>query len=461
LNKPTTYLKAGSYYLFGNLFNKGIAFLTIPLFTRILSTYDYGIINTYASWVAIVTMVLGMTLHMGIRSAFNDYKNDINSFMSSITFLSLISAISISTVVVVATVIAPVNVNLALVTMCLIQGFFAAIIQNYSMYLMMNLSYRWRTLLLFLPNLLINLLAIFAILFVFETKDYLGQIIPSVIITAVFGLSIIVLIFRKSFVLIKTEYWKYALYISVPIILHGLSLTVLSQSDRIMITSLVGASETGVYSLVYNFSMISTVFIVSLEGIWVPWFTDKLNNRQINQINEKGKVYIALMLFVTLAIILVSPEIMKFMAPKEYWYGVTIIPPIVLSSFVIFIYTLFVNIEHYHKKTKIIALNTLVAAIVNIVLNFIFIPKYGMFGAAYTTLISYIISLVLHRNFAKKIEKELFPIKMIVLPLVISIVFVSIFYLFLQFFIIRWSLLMILCLVIALKKNIILDFMKK
>ena len=64
------YKKASTCYLIGNVFNKGIAFLTVPIFTRILSTSDYGIVTTYNSWIGIVTMLLGFALHMAIRSSF-------------------------------------------------------------------------------------------------------------------------------------------------------------------------------------------------------------------------------------------------------------------------------------------------------------------------------------------------------------------------------------------------------
>lgn len=462
MSKSNKYLQAGSFYLIGNLINKGIGFLTIPLFTRILTTYDYGVINTYASWVAIVSMILGMALHMGIRSAFNDYKNTIDSFMSSITFLSIISAFSISLIILSAIIFAPININVTLVVICLIQGFFTAIIQNYSMYLMMNIKYKWRTLLLISPNLLINIFAIFAILFVFENEKYMGQIIPSVVITSLIGLVLIIIIFKKSNTLINTEHWKYALYISLPIILHGLSLTILSQSDRIMITSLIGASETGVYSLVYNFSMIATVVIVSLEGVWVPWFTSKLNERKINDINSKVHIYIEIVLYVTLAVMLVSPEILRLMAPAEYWSGELIIPPIVLSGFIMFIYTLYVNIEHYHKKTKIIAANTVMAALINIILNFILIPIYGIYGAAFTTLIAYIISLSMHYKYARKIEKNLFSIKIFILPIIIVILITGVYYIFLESLIVRWSVLGVLSLSLLLKeKRNISNYYKK
>lgn len=76
------YKKASTCYLIGNVFNKGIAFLTVPIFTRILSTSDYGIVTTYNSWIGIVTMLLGFALHMAIRSSFIDYRAKVDEYSS-------------------------------------------------------------------------------------------------------------------------------------------------------------------------------------------------------------------------------------------------------------------------------------------------------------------------------------------------------------------------------------------
>jgi O-antigen/teichoic acid export membrane protein len=191
-------LKVGSLYLISNLFNNGIAFLTVPIFTRILSTYDYGIINTYSSWVGILSMILGMTLHMAIRAAFIDYEEKIDNFMSSITFLTLISTMSISFLIITTIIVTKINIQLTLVVLCLVQGFSSAIIANYSIYLMMKYKYKARSLLLILPNLITTITSIVAILYIFESNKYLGKIIPSSIVSFIFAFILLVLIFKKK-----------------------------------------------------------------------------------------------------------------------------------------------------------------------------------------------------------------------------------------------------------------------
>ena len=455
------HLKAGSLYLIGNLFNNGIAFLTIPIFTRILSTYDYGIINTYSSWAGIFSMILGMTLHMAIRAAFIDYEEKIDGFMSSITVLTLVSTVIISTLIFTSIIVAKIDIKFTLVALCLIQGFSSAIISNYSMYLMMKYKYKARTLLLILPNLVTTIVSLIAILYVFESNKYLGKIIPSSLTSLIIAIVLLALIFNKKTGSLTTKYWKYALGVSLPMILHGLSLNILGQSDRIMLTALVGASETGVYSLIYNFSMIANVVVVSLAGVWVPWFTQKMKNREIELINEKVKLYIRIMTVVIVSIILISPEVLRILAPKEYWHGEMIIPPIIISSYIIFIYTLYVNVEHFHKKTRHIAVNTIIAASSNIVLNLIFIPRYGMYAASLTTLVSYSLSLYLHYKYSRKIEEELFPIKIIMKYLLVVLIATGGFYLISGFATIRWGLFVILSLSVIIKfKSKVIKFIK-
>ena len=422
------------------LFNKGIAFLTIPIFTRILTTYDYGVINTYNAWVGIFSIVLGLALHMGIRSAFNDYLDKIENFMSSTIFFSLISGsiLSLITILIFKTFDFNIGLSLPLLTMCLFQSLSSALISDYDMYLMMKVDYKRRTLLMILPNLLSTISGIILILFVYENNKYLGKIVPNFIVYIIFALIIVFSMINRSKLIIQKSYIKYGLNISLPIITHGLSLGILSRSDRIMITSLVGEAETGVYSLIYNFSMIVTVISGSLEGIWVPWFTKELKVRNIKSINLRVTSYIKIMTYATIGVILISPEILKIMAPSDYWYGIPSIPIIVLSSYMIFLYTIYVNIEHFHKKTKRIAANTITAAISNISLNFMLIPKYGLFGASFATLVSYIISLIMHYRSSKKLEVDLFPIKLIIEPIILVILSCIIFYVFLDCAILRW-----------------------
>lgn len=447
------YKKAGTCYFIGNIFNKGIAFLTVPIFTRILSTSDYGIVTTYNSWIGILSMILGFALHMSVRMAAVDYKEKLDDFMSSIILFTTLTSLVITGFTVGVIKLFNLDGNILLVVICMLQAYAAATIEDYSTYLMMKYQYKSRTALMILPNLLSVILSIVVIKFVLESNLYIGRIVPTALITFAFGVGIALVVFRKGKIRIEKEYIKYAMAISAPLILHGIALNILSQSDRIMITSLADSSQTGIYSLIYNFSMIATVITTTLEGVWVPWFINKLKDERRDRINTIAKDYIHLMTYAMVALTLVAPEIVKIIANKSYWEGISIIPPVILANYIIFAYSLYVNIEHFHKKTPYITLNTIIAAVSNIILNFIFIPKYGYVAAAYTTLVSYLISFILHARYAKKLEPQLYPLKQFIKPLSELVVITVIFYIFMDKGWIRWGIMILYLIVVFFKEK--------
>ena len=109
------YGRASTYYFIGNIFNKGIAFLTIPIFTRILSTTDYGIVTTYNSWVSILSLVIGLAIPMGIRASFIDYEQEKDSFLSVCTTFTLLTGAAVSFLVSGTVLLFRIDVGLTLV----------------------------------------------------------------------------------------------------------------------------------------------------------------------------------------------------------------------------------------------------------------------------------------------------------------------------------------------------------
>lgn len=437
--------RISTYYMVGTLFNQGISFLTVPIFTRLLETYDYGIISTYNSWVTIFVMIVCCAAHMGIRAAFIDYEEQIDDVMSSVTTFTLVNGAVCTLCVLILGVFFHFQYPGYLILLCMIHAIGGGLLQNYSMYLMMKYKYRQRTFFLVAPNLIAVMVSIFIIVFVLKTDLYLGRIVPTSITQGMFGLLIVVLVYRKSKNFLNTAYVRYVLAVSLPLVLHGIALNILSQSDRLMITWLRNTSETGVYSLVYNLGMIATVITTALEGVWVPWFTLMLKENRIRDINIRVNDYIKLITLAMIGLILVGPEVVKILARKEYWDGIKIIPPIVTANFAIFLYTLYVNIEHFYKKSIFITWNTIIAAVVNIITNLCFIPRFGYVAAAYTTLFSYLIAFVLHARYAKKLNKELYPIHYFAVPILKIALATVAFYSFMNYPVLRWGLVFTAC----------------
>lgn len=298
---------------------------------------------------------------------------------------------------------------------------------------------------------------------IIKDDKYWGRIIPYVGITCIVGVYFLTKYFIQGRSYISKEYWKYAITLSLPLVFHGISINILATSDRTMITIFRDASETGIYSLVYSLSMIAMVVTTSLESVWIPWFTRKLKNKEINTINRNVKLYIEIVMVVMIVILMIGPEFLVVMAPQEYWSGKVIIPPILLASFFIFLYSISVDLEYYYKATRIIATNTIVAACINLGLNFVFIPLHGAIAAAFTTVIAYAVSFVFHYYAARKLNNELFKFTIYLKPILIMIASVITSYVIIELILIRWIIAIVgisLYLVFSYKEHRFSDFLK-
>lgn len=436
MDESKKYKKASFCYLIGNFFNKGLAFLTIPIFTRLLSTTDYGIINTYSSWAGILSMIVGFAMHMSIRNAFVDYKDDTESYLSTIIKFTLLSSLGFMLIFYAVVKIFRINISLSLVFICLFHSVASSIIEDVSCYFMMKYNYIKRTILMILPNLISVCVAIFLISYILKKDLYLGKIIPEALTIIIFAIILSICYTKKGF---NTAYIKHALKISLPLILHGAALNILSNSDRIMITWLADASQAGIYSLVYSLGMVTYAITLSIDGIWIPWFTNKMKEKSYDEINYITKDYIKLITYIMCGLIIVSPEILKILASKSYWEGIKLIPIIIVANFLFFAYNIYSNLEHYYKKSNQITALTILAAVLNLVLNYIFIPKFGYVAAAFTTAISYFVIFILHSIYSKTLNSNVFSIKMFILPIIEIFIFCALFYLLTDHAIIRWT----------------------
>ena len=118
-----------------------------------------------------------------------------------------------------------------------------------------------------------------------------------------------------------------------------------------------------------------------------------------------------LFFILTVGLMALSPELVFILGGKEYAMAKYVAIPMVLDAFILFLYNIIVPSEYYSKKTIFIMVGTMVAAIINIALNYVFIQRYGYLAVGYTTLFAYICYLALHVIISRKL------VKFFVLPL--------------------------------------------
>ena len=372
-------LKAGLGYTVGNMLVKGLSFLAIPLFARLMTVEDFGIYSTFSSYVMIMTVLAGFTLHTSVRNAKLDYVDLTGSYCSSVTLLVIGNSLLLLALSLVFA--APLARSLSLEqpylpALIVLESFGMAMLTFYNSVLSVDYKYK--------EYLVLSLVyavagiggSVLLILTLCRGQGYLGRILGTLIPAVLVGIYVVFRLWRKDRPRISREYWRYGMAISLPTVPHGLSQLLLNQFDRIMIKSIIGSTEAGLYSFAYNVGMIFQVITNSMDTAWAPWFFEKMKAREYPVIRRAASAYVV---FVTM--------------------------PIVLSMYYAFLYTLPSSVEYYYKKTKLIALGTMLAAGMNILLNAVFIPAFGYVAAAYTTVACYLLYYLLHVVFAWWVHK--------------------------------------------------------
>lgn len=400
--------KAGTWYTISNFFVKGINFLTIPIFTRILTTDDYGIVSLYNTWVAIFILIIGLSLNESIRRGKYDYENEYDEFVSSITVLSfLIFGVYIIIFILLNNIfIQMTGLSRLLFTLMIVQSFFAYIKELAATKLRFEYKYKKVSLINIVNSVIGVTLSIFLITNTFGETRYLGKIIGTAIPIILLGIIFSIYLIKKGRTFVNLAYWKYAIILSVPLVFHGLSSVVNSQFDRIIISRYIGDSATGIYSFAYNIGIIISVVAISLEQAWLPWFFEKFKDGKYEEIKNRALIYRNAFAFIYIAVLMVSTELVKFMANESYWSGLKVLPWIFMAYYFQFMYALEVNIEYALKKTVLIPIGTILSAVVNIVLNIIFIPRYGYVAAAITTVIAYFLMFLFHFLMTTQVLKQ-------------------------------------------------------
>ena len=170
---------------------------------------------------------------------------------------------------------------------------------------------------------------------------------------------------------------RFSLKFCVPLIPHFLAQTILSQSDRIMINNMIGTSEAAIYGFSYNIAMVLTIVYQAANSSFIPWLYKRMDENdyiKIDKITQKILILIAVLTGVTM---LISPEAVWILGGKKYYEAIFIIPPIIISVYFMFLYSVFFNIEVYFGKNIFAAFASVIAATFNVILNYILIPLYG------------------------------------------------------------------------------------
>lgn len=413
-NKKHKILTAGIGYIIGGLLIKGIAFITTPLFTRLVTQEEFGMINRYLSIEAFIVMLVGFQINTSYKSAKIKYQNDkfdidnYHSLASVIVVFHTIICLIVANVFhdIVSSIVGIKSV--LLLNLLVLNAFGAVMINLYNSYVALDYSYKKYVVIALLNAITNVVLSVILILTVCTEHRAEGRIYGYAIPYILIGCLILYLALKNHKLKIKNskEKIKFVYTYDAPLVVNGVAETVLGQYGKLSIDKYIGLSEMGIYSLSYNIYSIIGVISVALDYVVGPFYFEKRKLGDIEGIKSITNTYFKILGIISILIMFLAPEITLILGGKEYQTAMYSAIPLVVASYIVFCcYT--VNQEIlFNQKTKLITIISLSVMITNIVGNSILVRKFGIMGASYTTLLSYLLQFYLYYLLIRKVLKQ-------------------------------------------------------
>ena len=463
-------IKASIWFVICGVFKDAVDVIVTPIFTRMLTTDEYGLFTVYNSWYQIFRTIFTLNLCSDVFTVglakFGDKRE---RYVSSVQGLSTVLFL----VVLCIYLIAPqmwsekLSLSIPITVLMLVQIMFYV---PYICWFQRN-RYEYRYLLVAIITIVytilqpvLGIICIRTGLLDFDNGEI--RIITAISVQIAIGCIVYIRQFIKKPVFFDTEVWRFSLRMNIPLVPHYLAQAFLLQSAKLIIDAIQGKTAAAIYGVANSAAFVIQVIVLNLNSAFLPWLYRKLNKGDTAGITAYTNILFLLSAMSTLLIVLIAPEVMRLLAPASYLDGIWVIPPLAFSVHLMFVYTQFSNIQLFYEKKMYVLICTLCGAAVNVGLGYVFIKRFGYIAAGYTTMAGYLTMSVLHYIFLRKTcraqqipVKELFNQKILFVITLVLAGFCAVCALLYDYVILRYVILtVILCIAIIKRKKLFMLF---
>lgn len=400
--------KSSIIYLFSSTLSKLVPFFLLPLLTSYLPPKDYAVIAIVQAFYSLCLAMLG-NVQANIP---NSYILDSQSrFSDKVTaMLCLLVAFFM-------------GLELLLFAIHFFYGDFLDIDQEYYVIMpvvavmgainLMNLAlvrvkerpieYAVWEISHAVLNVTISLLLVVYFAIGWEGRVY-GILVP----ITLYGLASLVFLYKSGNISLSVKVADVVdiSKASVPMIPHGVGAVIIALSDNFMIATLLGKESVGLYAIGYQFGMVILMLTDAFSKAWQPMFYRYAKELQFRVVKKVQLSYLLGLPIIAFVYGVVACWVVPFVVDERYATAIQFIPVIVAAYVAMGYYQLYFPYLILYKKTKVLVYITPCAALVNVLLNYWWLPIFGAIGAAYATLIAYIITSVSLYIYTRRLIKN-------------------------------------------------------
>ncbi len=404
--------------------------LLLPIYTRFLTPYDYGILALYIAFGQIFTNIISL----GFDSANFRYFFKDKSIQNDFKITNSTNLIILFSLLIFGLIITYISLDFfeeyifrgkIPKEIIIISYIFNSLFKIYQ-YFFRLLVAQERSFLFSIFQILYFSIgnSISLILIIFYSYDYKGKIYGDLV--SVIICIILIVYFQKKYLglFFSKDKAIRSINFALPLTPNKIIGSINSNADKYIISYFKNLSDLGTYELAHRLSNLNRLFVDNVTRAWQPYFFNNINDKYLI-VKNYNKIIIFLSIFY-LSFILLSEEIIYILTTPDFYKAAYFMPFIIYSMFISLTSSaLYLSQIMYSEKTKYIIPTSLVEIAFNISLNLILVPIYGVFGSVISLLISSILSSLFGIYYGQKVC--ILPIKFSKFYLIFTFLFIATF----------------------------------
>lgn len=427
-------VKHSTNYFFATIAQKALAFISIPLYTKLLSVYEYGVMSVFLSTVGIVQVLLTLNTEVAVSRYFYDARNeqDFKDFCTtSIKISSNVWLIMSLVIIAITPWLADKLMFSKTLTLCLIPVASYSVINSiFTQIYQPLLQSRKIAIVSSVQTYLAFGLSVLFMLCL-DSDKYYGYVFGTIMAMIILSTYLIRQI--KPFYVkakIKKEHVKYLLNYSLPYIPYTLSGIILAQFGRIFMSNYAGFDAAGLYSFVANIGMIMMILISLFHSAWNPYYLQYMTDKKYSSIDKDYDLIWRITLVGAAGLSIFGKDIACILSSQvEYLSGMYMLPLIVLGYVFYQWAYVYLRSTGFAKRTIWNAVSIMISGSSNIALSFLLVERFQGLGIAVAFCVSYFVLMVVSYLINRFILKQYVPnVRLFVFPLVVLTFIYLIYY---------------------------------
>ena len=391
-------IKSSLIYLGSSVLNKAIPFLLLPILTKCLSPEEYGILSIFQLLISFSIAFVGMAMQTNISKNFFNYTKKQTSLMIGnilivLSFTTLIYFIISLVLSFYYQEIFSVPSNWVIIIpvlsfMFMINTINLTILRNEEKAVLFGIYE--------IANTAVNMSVTILLLLTYHYGWY-SQALGITVAYAIFFIISLLHMQKNGFILLRYDRAesRKILKLSIPLVPHVVGGIIIALSDRFFIERMVSLEMVGIYSVGYMFGMVVILFTDAFLKAWSPWFYKMLSNADNTKkikIVKYSYLYILATFIIAFSISMFAKFIIPYVVDIRYAGAEIYVFWIAIGYAFHGVYKILFPYLVHIDKTAFLGVSTVIAAALNLVFNYLLINQFGAIGAAYSTVLSFIVS---------------------------------------------------------------------